>query len=313
MKFNKEIKAGFIAVVSIIGFVLMYQFTKGKNFWTTDNTFYVKYNDVQGLEPATPVTISGIKVGQVDEIKPVSNAKEGFYSVVTLLVDDEFQFSDKTTAEIFKPDLMGKKEIKLNISYDGEILKDGSYILGKAEASMLGDISSQVVPVKDQLQNVLKRIDSLSNSANKIFDNQNRREIKMLLTNLNRATATFDGLGRNTNALVNANDKKIEAILNNADKTMYSANDAIKKYGRLASDLDVQKLNQTIANLDKTVSSLNLVVADINKGQGSLGKLMKDEKLYNNLEATTSNLNELVADLKKNPKKYVNISVFGKK
>lgn len=313
MKFGKEIKAGIIALASIVGFVLMYQFTKGKSFWSSDNTYYVKYQDVQGLEPSTPVSINGIRVGQVDKIQPVSDPQKGFYSIVTLLVDDEFQFSDQTTAEIFKPDLMGKNEVKLNINYQGKTLKDGDYIQGKAASSMMNELTSQVGPLKDQLQSVLKRVDSLSNNANKIFDEQNRAEIKMLLGNLNRTATAFEGLGKSTNALVTTNDKKIASLLNNADKTMSSANNAINEYGELANELDVQKLNQTVASLDQTVKSLNTVMTSINNGEGSLGKLMKDEKLYNNLEATTKNLNGLVEDLKENPKKYINISVFGKK
>lgn len=313
MKFGKEIKAGLIALASIVGFVLMYQFTKGKNFWSSENTYYVKYQDVQGLAPSTPVSINGIRVGQVDKIQPVSDPQKGFYSIVTILVDDEFEFSDQTTAEIFKPDLMGKYEVKLNINYQGEMLKNGDYIQGKAETSMINELTSQVGPLKDQLQSVLKRVDSLSNNANKVFDERNRAEIKMLLGNLNRTTTAFEGLGKSTNALVSTNDKKIASLLNNADKTMNSANNAINEYGKLANELDVQKLNQTVASLDQTVKSLNTVMTSINNGEGSLGKLMKDENLYNNLEATTKNLNGLVEDLKENPKKYINISIFGKK
>jgi phospholipid/cholesterol/gamma-HCH transport system substrate-binding protein len=86
----------------------------------------------------------------------------------------------------------------------------------------------------------------------------------------------------------------------------------LDKYGNLAESIDTKQLNQTIANLDATVGKLNNVVSGIDRGEGSLGKIMKDDQLYNNLNAASNNLNALIEDLKANPKKYVNFSVFGK-
>lgn len=313
MKNSKEIKAGVIALVSIVGFVLMYQFTKGRSLFTSENIYHVKYTDVQGLVPSTRVSINGIKVGQVTEVKPVSNPKEGFYSIVTISVDDQFKFSENSTAEIYKPDIMGNHQIRINISYDGKMLKDGDFMKGATETSLINNLSSQVEPVKNQLESVLKRVDSLSNNANRLLDDKNRAEVKMLLANLNKVANSFDGLAQNTSSIIKSNDAKISSVLSNADKTMVSVNNAFDKYGQVASDLDVQKLNETIASLDYTVKNLNTVIGAINSGEGSLGKLINDEKLYQNLEQTTSNLNVLVDDIKKNPKKYINISVFGKK
>lgn len=114
------------------------------------------------------------------------------------------------------------------------------------------------------------------------------------------------------NSLVGHNDPKLQKVLDDASVTMQTGKVTLDKYGNLAESIDTKKLNATIANLDATVGKLNEVVAGINNGQGSLGKLMKDEELYNNLNSASTNLNSLIEDVKANPKRYVNFSVFGK-
>ncbi len=312
MKFSKEIKAGLIALLAIVGFVVLFQFMKGKSLFTTDNIFYAKFDNVEGLEASNPVSINGLKVGQVDEIVPVTERDGKIHFVVKVTVDDEFQFAKKSTLEIFEPGLMSGKQMRVNLAYGGPMAKDGDTLSGAFTLSMMNNISSQVGPVKDQLQIVLKRVDSLANNANQILDDQNKAEIKALLQNLNRTVASFEGTSRQTNALLANNDPRVQQVLNNANLATISARTAIDKYGRVAEQVDVQKLNNTIDKLSLTADKLNGVISGIQNGEGSLGKLTKDEELYRNLNESSQNLNKLILDLKENPKRYLNFSVFGK-
>lgn len=312
MKFSKEIKAGLIALLAIAGFVVLFQFMKGKSLFTTDNIFYAKFDNVEGLEASNPVSINGLKVGQVDEIVPVTEKDGKIHFVVKVTVDDEFIFSKKSTLEIFEPGLMSGKQMRVNLAYGNPMAKDGDTLAGAFTLSMMNNISSQVGPVKDQLQIVLKRVDSLANNANQILNDQNKAEIKALLQNLNRTVASFEGTSRQTNALLANNDPRFQQVLDNANLATISARTAIDKYGRVAEQVDVQKLNNTIDKLSLTADKLNGVISGIQNGEGSLGKLTKDEELYRNLNESSQNLNKLILDLKENPKRYLNFSVFGK-
>ena len=312
MKFSKEIKAGAIAVISIIGFVILFQFMKGKSLFTTDNIFYAKYDNVEGLEPSSPVSINGLKVGHVDKIIPITDKSGKIHFVLKVLVDDAFEFSKKSQIEIFEPGLMSGKQVRVNLAYGGEMAKDGDTLAGSYRESMMTSISSQVGPVKDQLQEVLKRADSLILNANAITDAQNQAQIRALLASLNRTVSSFETTSQQTNRLLANNDPRIQQMLDNANLATVSARTAIDKYGRVAEQVDVQKLNNTIDKLSLTSDKLNNVISGIQNGEGSLGKLAKDEQLYQNLNETSANLNELVKDMKANPKRYVNFSVFGK-
>jgi phospholipid/cholesterol/gamma-HCH transport system substrate-binding protein len=312
VKLSKELKTGLIAIFAIIGFVVLYQFMKGKNLFTTDNVFYAKYDNVEGLSVSNPVSINGLKVGQVDEIKPITSKDGKIHFVVKLTVDDKFEFSKNSKVEIFEPGLMSGKEMKINLFYGGETAKDGDTLMGNYQLSMLNSLSSQVKPVKDQLSNVLLKLDSTLASTNKIVDEQNRKEIKLLLANLNQTVASFKGTAEQTNRILSSNEKGLHEVVDNANKTLQTANATVAKYGTVAEKIDIEKLNVTIDEFSKTANKLNNVIAGIQNGQGSLGKLTQDDQLYNNLTKTAENMNKLVEDLKANPKRYVNFSVFGK-
>lgn len=309
---SKEIKAGLIALLAIAGFVVLYQFMNGKSMFSTDNVFYAKYDNVEGLEKSSPVSINGLKVGQIDEITPITDKNGKIHFVIKASVDDQFEFSKKSTMEIFEPGLMSGKAMRINLAYGGALAKDGDTLAGNYKLSMMNNLSSQVGPVKDQLQVVLKRVDSLMMSTNQIVDERNRAEIRALLTNLNRTVSSLETTSHGANSLIANNDARVQKVLDNASLATISARSAIDKYGRVADEVDVKKLNTTIDKLNLTSAQLHNVVSGIQNGEGSLGKLAKDEELYRKLNITVAHLDSLIIDVKTHPKRYVNFSVFGK-
>ena len=312
MKFTKEIKAGLIALLAIIGFVFLFQFMKGKSLFTTDNIFFAKFDNVEGLAASNPVSINGLKVGQVDKIIPITEKDGKIHFVVKVIIDDNYEFSKKSTLEIFEPGLMSGKEMRINLAYGQPMAKDGDTLAGAFQLSMMNNISSQVGPVKDQLQVVLKRVDSLIVNAKSITDAENQAAIRSLLLNLNRTVTSLEGTSRSANSLMANNDPRVQKMLDNANLATISAKTAIDKYGKVAEEVDVKKLNNTIDKLSLTADKLNSVISGIQNGEGSLGKITKDEELYRNLNESSQNLNKLILDLKENPKRYLNFSVFGK-
>ena len=313
MKLSKEIKAGLIAIFAIGGFVTMFQFMKGKRIFSTDNIFYAVFENVEGLEASNYVYINGLKVGQVDKITPniAENGKVNF--LVQIHIDNKYKFSKNSALEIYESGLISGTALRIKLDYGDPIAKDGDTLKASQEISMVKNLANQVEPLKKQMQSLLKNMDSVAVNTNKILNEKNRAEIAQLLVNLNNTVESFHQTSKQLNTVMAESNPKIQKTLDNANAMTISAKNALDKYGKIAENIDTQKLNETIKNLNKTTESINKILSNIENGEGNIGKLVKDEQLYKNLSETTQNLNKLIEDLKTNPKKYINISVFGKK
>lgn len=313
MKLTKEIKAGLIAIFAIGGFVTMFQFMKGKRIFSTDNIFYAVFENVEGLEVSNYIYINGLKVGQVDKITPniAENGKVNF--LVQIHIDNKYKFSKNSALEIYESGLISGTALRIKLDYGDPIAKDGDTLKASQEISMVKNLANQVEPLKKQMQSLLKNMDSVAVNTNKILNEKNRAEIAQLLVNLNNTVESFHQTSKQLNTVMAESNPKIQKTLDNANAMTISAKNALDKYGKIAENIDTQKLNETIKNLNKTTESINKILSNVENGEGNIGKLVKDEQLYKNLSETTQNLNKLIEDLKTNPKKYINISVFGKK
>lgn len=240
MKISKEIKAGLIGVFAIVGFYIMFQFMKGKNLFSSEHIYYAVFDDVQGLEASSPVSINGLKVGQVVSIKP-NFAKDGKLNfIVQVRIDNQYSFSKKSTLEIFESGLIAGTAMKINLDYGQPFAKNGDTLKSGKQLSMLEGLTSQVAPVKDQLQVLLKTIDSVGNNANQLLNAQNQAEIRALLINLNKTVSSFDKTALSVQNLIENNDTKLQKTLDNAAELTSSGKSTIEKYGKLAESIDTQ-------------------------------------------------------------------------
>ena len=319
MKLSKELKIGIITIITLIGFFMLFNFLKGQNIFSSGRLFTVKFENVNGLAPSKPVSINGLRVGQVKEIKIIDTAKPIYFEVV-ISVEKNIQFSKQTVAEIYEPGIMSGPEIRLLLDYGSDVAKDGDFLPGRIAGGMLDGFSKQLTPTQAKLDSVLLSFNQTLGSVNNVLDPSTQQEIKAMSRNLNRTVDSFDktaqsltATSNSANDLIKTNEKTLNTTLNNASATMASAKATVDKFGKTADKLNALELDQVIKNFQNASKNLNTLLEDMNNGKGSLGKLAKDETLANELEATIKNMNELVSDLKKNPSRYVNISVFGKK
>ena len=298
---------------------MLFNFLKGQNIFSSGRLFTVKFENVNGLAPSKPVSINGLRVGQVKEIKIIENAKPIYFEVV-LSVDKDIEFSKKTIAEIYEPGLMSGPEVRLLLDYGPDIAKDSDFLEGRIAGGMLDGFSKQLAPTQVKLDSVLLSFNQTLGSVNKVLDADTQQDIKAMLKNLNHTVDSFDktaqsltATSNSANNLIKTNEKTLNSTLSNANATLASAKTTVDKFGKTADKLNSLELEQVIKNFENASKNLNTLLEDMNNGKGSLGKLAKDDGIANELEATIKNMNSLVEDLKKNPSRYVNISVFGKK
>ena len=319
MKISKEVKIGIVVLLTLVSFFILFNFLKGKNIFTSGRVFKVKFENVSGLAPSKPVSINGLRVGRVEEIKIIDN-QQPIYFEVLISIEKDVEFSKKTVAEIYEPGIMSGPEVRLILDYGKDVAQSGDFLPGRVAGGMFAGIQEQLGPTQTKIDSVLVTLNKTLTGVDSMLDEENKQNLKVLLANLNNTVSSFDATAKSleitsnsANGLIQSNEKTIAQTLNNANSTLASTKTTIEKFGKTADKLNAMDLETTIKNFENASKNLNVLLDDINKGKGSLGKLAKEDDIANELQATIKNMNLLVEDLKKNPSRYVNISVFGKK
>lgn len=312
MKINKEVKTGFVVIVTLVSFYAMYNFLKGKNLFSGGNTYYVMYDNVSGLAPSKAVTINGLRVGRVDEIKIIDDVVP-IYFVATLKLDRKIAFSKNTIAEIYEPGIMSGAEVRLLMDYDGEVATTGDTLKGNLRGGITEKVIKDFEPTKEKLDSLLVTFNNTMLSVEKVLDDENRQSLKQALRNLDGTLVSFNHTAQSISRTSDNANKLIENNSEQLKSTLASTQQTMQKFGNVADKMNNLELEKIIANFEQASLKLNTTLEDINSGKGTLGAFVNDRELYDNLARTSKTLDELILDLKENPNKYVQFSIFGKK
>ena len=305
MKISRELKTGVIAILIIVLIIWGYNFLKNQEVFDNSRTLYAEYDNVQGLAKSSPVTINGLIVGKVAKIS-FHPRKEGVL-VVNINFTDDIEFSTNSVAEIYSPDFISGKSLKIRVAYDdAAIAKDGDTLIGKFDSGILGTINEQIAPLQNKVESFIVNTDTVMHNINSVLDAQNQKNLKSSLQHLSVTLSNFEKFSKKADRILESNNNKIDSILNNA-------NTAMQSFSQIMDSLHKADLGATMVRLQVTLDSFNNILDGIEQGNGSLGMLMKDDKLYINLENASKELEEVLRDFKLHPKRYVNVSFFGKK
>ena len=297
MKLTKEIK---IALVAIVGILIMYfgiNFLKGMNLFSTNNIYFITFDDIQGLGASTPIYADGYKVGIVDGLE--YDYKENGPIKVKVDIIKDLRIPQGSKAEIVK-DLMGNLQVNLLLANNPrERVEPGGIIPGAVNGGMM-DKAANLVPVVEKM---LPKLDSILTSVNALLADP---ALAASLHNVETITSNLTVSTRELNTLMAGLNKQVPGMIGKANGVLDNTN-------RLTANLASLDVQGTLNKVNQTLESAHQFTEKLNSNQGSLGLLMNDTKLYDNLTSTMSHADSLVIDLKAHPKRYVHFSVFGRK
>lgn len=297
MKLTKEIK---IALVAIVGILVMYfgiNFLKGMNLFSTNNAYYMTFDDIQGLGASTPIYADGYKVGTVDGLE--YDYKENGPIKVKVDINKDLRIPQGSKAEIVK-DLMGNLQVNLLLANNPrERVEPGGIIPGAVNGGMM-DKAANLIPVVEKM---LPKLDSILTSVNALLADP---ALAASLHNVETITSNLTFSTRELNTLMAGLNKQVPGMIGKANGVLDNTN-------RLTANLASLDVQGTLNKVNQTLESAHQFTEKLNSNQGSLGLLMNDTKLYDNLTSTMSHADSLVIDLKAHPKRYVHFSVFGRK
>lgn len=310
MKISNETKVGALTAISITLLILGFNFLKGKNVFSKKATMYVTFKQVKGLNIGDAIKINGLRVGSVEGMEPL-NADMSAVAVSYHLVKDVNIPSDSYGTIDFPP--LGATAIVITLGKEKTLLQDGDTLKGMESIGMIEDLKQTLTPTIDNINKTLASLDVAVKNISNTFNEDAQANIGKTLKELAQTTAKLNqllepGKGSLSKTLDNVND--FTANLKSNNDSISSVVNNLSKATRNIADAD---LGKTIRSLESASQQLNGILGDMRAGKGSLGKLATNEDLYKNLNSTANSLNILLQDLRLHPKRYINVSVFGKK
>ncbi len=285
--------------------IFSFNYLKGINLFEKSRTFTVVYQNVEGLEPSNPVTISGYKIGKVQNIN-ISN--DGTNKLeIKLLIDNDVKFSKSSKAELYETGLIGGKAIAIIPNYDDKsIALDGDYLIGTIKPGFTELVNQRLSPLQEKLESAIKNADNVMLTINSVFDNETKNSIQESIRNFKNLSMSLNETTENLHSLISDNSNSIDKSLKNIELT--SENLSV-----ITENISEANIKDLINNINSTVTGFNSIINKVNDGEGSVSKFLENDAVFNNLENATLELEVLINDIKTNPNRYVHFSIFGKK
>ena len=316
MKMSNETKVGSLTAISIVLLILGFNFLKGRSLTAKTVRYYAVFENIQGLATSNAVVINGKQVGTVLSTDGGVDMRK---ITVVLTLNQAVNIRVNSLA-LINPSVLGTTSIEIKLGNSQVFKNEGDTLETIASKGMLDDAFQKVDPVLMQVKNTIRTLDSVLMTVNSVFDSNTKNNIKAVMANLSSTTASLAISSASLQSLLNTQTGAVAKTLENVSEITGTLKNNDKKIDQTLTNLETttanfSKLNieKTLLSIDATVNELKNTLGNVNSQKGSLGLLISDPKLYNNLSATSNKLNLLLDDIRVHPKRYINVSVFGKK
>jgi len=304
LKGKKEIFIALLVLTSIGLFYFGYGYLKGSNLFASGNTYYAIYGNVAGINNDDPVTVNGFRIGKIRSSTLIPNE-----DVVVLELEIShtgLNIPKDSKAIIANTGLLGGKEIDLEMGTSSVFLGEGDTISSGTEEDIFSSLSSSLEPFEKKALEAVVSIDSVMKLVQLVLNEQNRTNLEKSMADVAVTMDNLNSASVDLKELIASESGKIKLVIDNLSKVS-------KDFSQISDSLKDIKFNETINRVNASLDNANTILAKINSGEGTMGKLVNNDSLYLYLESASKDLDLLLIDLKENPKRYIHFSVFGKK
>lgn len=309
-----EYKVGFLFLLAVGLFIWGFNFLKGTDIFGQKRIFYAVYSQVEGLEPANKVKVSGLNIGQVKSLEFIPGTSR---IIAELYIRSEIPIPKNSRARIYSTDLLGGKAIEIVLGDSKEPALPGDTLTSEMEQSIRDQVNEQVEPVRKKALALINTVDSLLMNIQSVFsqDNQDNlstsfENIRYTILSIKSATSTVDSILYNEKSRINNTMRNIEMISHNLKENNQQITNILRNVSTMSDSLVAAEIPQTIREAQQAMINLKEISDKLNRGEGTMGQLLQNDTLYFNLQQSTESLNRLLEDMRLNPKRYVKFSVF---
>ncbi len=310
MKISNETKVGALTAIAITVLILGFNFLKGKNLTERSDEIYAVFKSVKGVGPANPVLINGLQVGKVAALKEKDKNLSGV--IVTINLTKDINIPDNSVASI-SSDLLGSTSLEIILGDSPNFLKNGATIQTVTTPGLMGEVKSAIGPAVDNLNKTLASLDVFVQKLNTIVDPNTQNNIQGIIANLTATSKNLETLLNTQSGALAKTLGNLEQFTGNLAANNGKIDSTLSNLERTTASLANSGIDEAINELKGTLQHLDNAIAKIDSKDGTLGLLLNDSKLYDELHQTSRSLTILLDDVRMHPKRYVNISVFGRK
>ncbi len=316
MKVSNETKVGALTIIAITLIILGFNFLRGKTIFKSGNFLYAKYTDTKGLIVSNPVFVNGFQVGTVFEIE--NKSADLSQIIVSIKLNEAYKIPNNSIATI-QDNPLGTNSISIVLGDAKVFLKSEDTIKTAPAASLLGDLMNTLSPLGEQTKQTISELQKVLTNINKVLNDQNKANFDLVLKNLTATTESLNKSMVSIELMLQKQNGSIAQTADNLNSITKNLSDNNKKINNIISNLDTTTkqikdadLFKTIQTIQVAVNELGITLHKLNTGNGSAAKLLNDPAVYTQLQGTINSVNTLIDDIKTHPKRYINISVFGK-
>ncbi len=312
MKISNETKVGALTIIALAIMFIGYSFLRGNDVFSSSNTFYTVYDNVDGLTVSKPVMVNGYQIGRVSKMDLLETGK----IEVEFKIDSDHPIPSNTIARIVSADLLGSKAIVFDLGNSKTMAKNGGILQSDVQANLL----EKVEPLQLKIENLVVKLDSVLTGVNTALNDEFQRDFKSSLRSISISLSNIESITNDAENLMGSERvrlakimQNLESITDNFKNNNRQINSILANFDHLSKDLSQMEIKSTVDNANRAMQDVQVITDKISRGEGSLGLLVNDDQLYNNLSNASAQLDALILDLKTNPGKYLKLSIFGKK
>jgi len=306
---KKELKIGFVAIITIAMLFVGVNYLKGFNVLNSSRNFYANYENIGGLQVGSTVLVNGFKVGMVSNLELLVEDNQNL--LVTVSIVQDFNIPSNSVCRIVNQDLMGTKGVSLILGDNQVYANIGDTLLSSIEGSLQDEVNAQILPLKQKAEELIGSVDSVMMIVTAVLNKDTRETLRNSLSSLDKTFALMSRTMIKVDSLVLVNDELLSKIISNLESITSNLEEGNGEIKTILTNFASISDSLAKSNISSTLQNINSITTKINQGEGSIGLLMKDDKLYKNFEQSTKELAELLEDIKKNPSRYVNFSIIG--
>ena len=310
MKISNETKVGALTAIAIVVLILGFNYLKGRNLTQRSDTLYAIFPTVHGLSVSNAVLINGLQVGKVADMHETDKNLSGI--IVSIHLTKDINIPENSVVTI-SSEFLGSTAVAIVLGDAKTLAKDGDTLATKANLTVVGELTKSINPALNNANEALIQLQVLIKRLNEIVDPRTQTNIQGIIASLNSTSQSLNRLLNDKNGSLARSLNNVELVTGNLAKNNDKINNTLTNLDKASGNFANLKLDEAIQSLKNTMTKLESAVAKIDSKQGTLGLLLNDTKLYDQLLLTNRSLTTLLDDVRVNPKRYVNVSVFGRK